>query len=110
MALDFKLLADDEALSPWTLTNPYPMTAPHDLNPTPLQLCTPHHPYIDIVPSAALRDNIIFLLAENPLEDQFCYELHGGAVTIWGSQPWNTRGTFSFVKVQSCSFAAHTGS
>ena len=105
LALDFALLADDESLSPWTLMNPYPIIAPQDLNPTPLQLCTPHHPYIDIIPSPAFRDNILLLLADDPLEDQFCYELHCDSFTIWGSQPWDTQGMYSFVSHGSCSIA-----
>ncbi|KAL2049710.1 hypothetical protein ABVK25_010051 [Lepraria finkii] len=91
LALDFALLADDESLSPCTLMNPYPIIAPQDLNPTPLQLCTPHHPYVDIIPSPAFRDNILLLLVNNPLEDQFCNELHCDSFTIWGSQPWDTQ-------------------
>ena len=32
---------------------------PQDLYPTPLQKTKPHHPYIDIFPSAAVRDNLL---------------------------------------------------
>ena len=96
LALDFALLADDDSLSPWTQDHPYPTLTPHDLNPTALQLSTPHHPYLDIIPSPAFRDNILIMVADNPLEEQFCVELHSGSFTIWGSQPWDTQGMCLF--------------
>ena len=92
LALDAFLLADDYALSPWTTLNPYPAFAPHDLNPTPLQLSTPHHPYLDIIAPRSLRDNILLSNVTDEQEEQLCYEMHGGAFTIWGSQSWNALG------------------
>ena len=92
LALDPFLLADDYALSPWTTLNPYPAFAPHDLNPTPLQLSTPHHPYLDIIAPRPLRDNILLSAVTDEQEEQLCYDMHSGAFTIWGSQSWNALG------------------
>lgn len=92
LALDFGLLMDDETLSPWTLSNPYPALSPHDLNPTPNQLATPHHPYLDIIALPAFRDNVLLACLDEDLDDQLCYELHMDSFTVWGSQPWNAMG------------------
>jgi len=92
LALDPSILADDDALSPWTLANPYLSITPTDLAPTSIQLCTPHHPYLDILTPPKFRDNILLTLMGDKLEDQLCYELHLGAFMIWGSQPWNALG------------------
>ena len=93
LAIEPSSLLNDDALSPWTLANPYPTVAPHDLAPTPVQLCTPHHPYLDIIAPRGLRDNILLTLLDDDLEEQLCYELHLSSFTIWGSQPWNEMGT-----------------
>ncbi len=93
LAIEPSSLVNDDALSPWTLANPYPTVAPHDLTPTPVQLCTPHHPYLDIMAPRGLRDNILLTLMDDNLEEQLCYELHLNSFTIWGSQPWNEMGT-----------------
>lgn len=85
-------LADDDALSPWTVSNPFPSTVPSDLTPTPIQLCTPHHPYLDIVTPPKLRDAVLLTLMGNELEDQLCYAMHLDSFNIWGSQPWNAFG------------------
>ncbi|KAL9127324.1 MAG: hypothetical protein Q9175_007757 [Cornicularia normoerica] len=89
LRIDLFVLANDDALSPWTTSNPYPAFAQHDLTPTPLQLSTPHHPYVDIIAPPSLRDNILLSIMTNEQEDQLCYEMHCGSFTIWGSQPWN---------------------
>lgn len=93
LRLDPLLFHDDDAVSPWTLTNPYPGLAPHDLSPTAIQLCTPHHPYLDLLAPAEFRDNVLLALLDDDLEDQLCYEIHLGSFTVWGSQPWNSMGT-----------------
>ena len=93
LAIEPSSLVDDDAISPLTLTNPHPIVAPHDLAPTPVQLCTPHHPYLDIIAPRGLRDNILLSFVDDDLEDQLCYELHLSSFTIWGSQPWNAMGT-----------------
>lgn len=92
LALDFFFLMDDEALSPWNLSDPYPALSPHDLSPTTVQLATPHHPYLDIIPLPAFRNNVLLACLDEDLEDQLCYELHMNSFTVWGSQPWNAMG------------------
>ena len=92
LAIEPSSLVDDDAVSPWTLANPYPTVPPHDLAPTPVQLCTPHHPWLDIIAPRGLRDNVLLSLMDDNLEDQLCYELHLSSFTIWGSQPWNAMG------------------
>ena len=92
LAIDLNLFLDDDALSPWTISNPYPAVTPHDLNPTPLQLSTPHHPYLDMIALPSLRDNVLLAAMTEEQEDQLCYDMHCGFFTIWGSQPWNAFG------------------
>ena len=94
LAIGPQIFADDDALSPWTTSNPYPALAPHDICPTPLQLSTPHHPYIDIIGIPSLRDNILLSVLTEEQEDQLCLDIHSGAFTIWGSQPWNALGMY----------------
>ena len=89
LAIDPHLFMDDEALSPWTTSNPYPALMPHDLSPTPLQLSTPHHPYLDMIAPPSLRDNVLLSVMTDEQEEQLCYDMHYGSFTIWGSQPWN---------------------
>ena len=88
------IFAGDDALSPWTTLNPYPALTPSDICPTPLQLSTPHHPYIDIISVPSLRDNILLSVLTDEQEDQLCYDMHSSAFTIWGSQPWNALGMY----------------
>lgn len=92
LAIDATLFADDLALSPWTISNPYPSFTPHDLSPTILQLSTPHHPYIDTIAPPSLRDSVLLSAMTDEQEEQLCYELHCGSFTIWGSQPWSALG------------------
>ena len=94
LAIGPQIFADDDALSPWTTSNPYPALAPYDICPTPLQLSTPHHPYIDIIGIPSLRDNILLSVLTEEQEDQLCLDIHSGAFTIWGSQPWNALGMY----------------
>ena len=92
LAIDLVLLADDYALSPWTASHPYPAFTAHDLSPTPLQLSTPHHPYLDMIAPPSLRDRILLSVMTDEQEDQLCYDIHRESFTIWGSQPWNALG------------------
>ena len=87
---------DDDALSPWTTSNPFPALAPYDICPTPLQLSTPHHPYIDVIGPPSLRDNILLSVLTEEQESQLCHDMHVGTFTIWGSQPWNALGMYPF--------------
>ena len=92
LAIDPYLIADDDALSPWTISNPYPALMPHDLSPTLLQLSTPHHPYLDMIAPSSLRDNVLLSAMTEEQENQLCFDMHSGSFTIWGSQPWNALG------------------
>ncbi|KAK5078762.1 hypothetical protein LTS08_006596 [Lithohypha guttulata] len=92
LALDPSDFADDDCLSPWTMSNPYPVVVPHDLAPTPLQLWTPHHPYLDIIAPKYLRDKILLTSMDDETENQLCHAIHVGAFTVWGSQPWCAQG------------------
>lgn len=89
LAIDPRVFMDDEALSPWTMSNPYPALMPHDLSPTPLQLSTPHHPYLDMIAPPSLRDNVLLSVMTEEQEEQLCCDMHYGSFTIWGSQPWS---------------------
>ena len=90
LALGPELFMDDDALSPWTFSNPYPTLAPHTLSPTILQLSTPHHPYLDVIASPSFRDNVLLTLLTEEQEEQLCFEMHRTGFTVWGSQPWNS--------------------
>lgn len=96
LGLDLSLFADDDALSPWTIFNPFRPTDPAfescSLMPTLLQLKTWHHPYVDLLPSPSFRDNILVASLDESQEEQLCYDMHLSGLTIWGSQPWDPMG------------------
>ncbi len=96
MELAFELFANDESVSPWTIYNPFPEPSanlPYHLHPTDLQLRTYHHPYLDVIASPFLRDNILIATLSEEQEDQLCMDLHSnGSITVWGSQPWSSMG------------------
>ncbi|MCJ1395808.1 hypothetical protein MMC18_008694 [Xylographa bjoerkii] len=96
LELEPSLFADDESVSPWTIFNPFtpkdPAMASCSLMPTPLQLSTWHHPYVDLLSSPSLRDNIISASLDEIQEEQLCYDVHLIGFTIWGSQPWDPIG------------------
>ena len=66
------------------------LTLPSALKPTQLQLITPHHAYIDMIPSPGLRDRLIALGPAN--SNNFLMEVctiacdieDTGQMTIWG--------------------------
>jgi hypothetical protein len=72
-------------------------TLPPPLQPTALQRSLPHHPYIDIIPAANLRDVILQLGGAVDAHD-FCADLCGNGLTqagkngviVWG-EPWDPR-------------------
>ncbi|MCJ1380472.1 hypothetical protein MMC17_003577 [Xylographa soralifera] len=96
LELQPSLFADDESVSPWTIFNPFtpkdPAMVSCPLMPTPLQLSTWHHPFVDLLPSPSLRDNIVSASFDDAQEEQLCYDLHLIGFTIWGSQPWDPIG------------------
>lgn len=93
LSLEPSLFATDDSCSPFTLSNPYPALAPHDLTPTPTQLCTPHHPYLDIIPLPSFRDNVLLAALDEAVEELLCWEIHTESFTVWGEQPWSATGT-----------------
>lgn len=97
LGMDFALFADDDSMSPWSSRNtfmePNIGALPHSLHPTIRQLQIPHHPYLDVLASASLRDNILIATLSDNQEDQLCMDLHtNGSVTVWGSQSWSSMG------------------
>lgn len=93
LTMDPYIFLDEDAISPWTTASPYPTLTPHDLSPTPLQLSTAHHPWLDVIGPRSLRDKIILSRMTEEQETQLCYDMHCGSFVIWGSQPWNAFGT-----------------
>ncbi|PWY68507.1 hypothetical protein BO94DRAFT_569830, partial [Aspergillus sclerotioniger CBS 115572] len=94
----------DESISLFSIptANPLPTsinlpttTIPVSLQPTNLQKTLPHHPWFDIFPFPAMRDN--FLQAEGMFdEDDLCHDLMGfwdsrreeATLLVWGV-PWD---------------------
>ncbi len=60
-------------ISPSTSCQSLSQYPPH-LRPTALQISTPHHPWIDLFPFPALRDNMLSL-GEDYEDDDLCYDL-----------------------------------
>lgn len=51
---------------------PQPPSVPESLYPTPLQLSTPHHDWIDRFPFPRMRDNLIILNDTIDVKEIFC--------------------------------------
>jgi hypothetical protein len=79
-------------------------TAPPTFDFTTLQKSTPHEHWIDIVPCAQLRDNLIIATTQDPTfdGDEFCIDLVGGifeghsgvemrGLLVW-ADPWSPCG------------------
>jgi len=74
---------------------------PYSLKPTQLQLTTPHHAYIDLIPSPALRDRLIAIGPANC--NTFLMEVctiacdieDNGQMTIWG-EDWLNEFSWEF--------------
>ncbi|PVH74707.1 hypothetical protein DL98DRAFT_519045 [Cadophora sp. DSE1049] len=95
---------DDEALSPFNrLRGPLPLqpeltgtrfsSLPASLQPTELQNAVPHHPWIDLLPMPAMRDNIFRQEIDSFDEDELCHAMRGQApenksgLLVW-RDPW----------------------
>lgn len=74
---------------------------PDSLKPTPMQLATPHEPWIDILPSGRMRDNAI-MRSHTFTNEEFCKDILGGmcggkpggldgGLVVW-SNPWEPSG------------------
>jgi hypothetical protein len=81
---------------------PTPKTIPTPLAPTPLQMSTPHSPWIDTFPLAAMRDNLIEAAATSDFDErELCSDIFGTlfkgrkgskkrtGLIVWGPQPWD---------------------
>ncbi|UKZ74536.1 hypothetical protein TrVFT333_002206 [Trichoderma virens FT-333] len=74
-------------------------TLPASLRPTALQREVPHHPWIDILPVAELRDNLIRQDESTYDAAQLCCDMRGfqsvstghGGVLVW-RDPWDPEG------------------
>ncbi|KAI5859325.1 hypothetical protein GGS23DRAFT_585880 [Durotheca rogersii] len=89
---------------------PAPSTIPESLEPTALQLSTPHEPWMDLIPDKQMRDNAILMMGVFQREDveedvtRSLYEnvqpLEFNGVLVW-NQPWRPEGwelTEGFIK------------
>ncbi len=95
LAIDAVTLADWNGLSPWTVVNPFAATSesfPRSLSPTPLQLRTYHHPFLDLIAPTGLRDNILIAVLDDDQEDHLCQSIHEEGLKVWGAQPWSPMG------------------
>lgn len=95
LAIDTVTLADWNGLSPWTVVNPFAAPSesfPGSLSPTPLQLRTYHHPFLDLIAPPDLRDNILIAVLEDDQEDHLCQSIHEDGLKVWGEQPWSPMG------------------
>ncbi|ENH69326.1 hypothetical protein FOC1_g10000577 [Fusarium oxysporum f. sp. cubense race 1] len=103
----FGLSADhmhDDACSLFVVAGPWPVsvninteTLPHGLRPTSLQYRTEHHPWIDLLPVAQLRDNILERSVNTYDEAGLCRAFtgrghgQGTGVIVW-REPWDPSG------------------
>ena len=105
----------DAALSPFNLVaGPDPVSSrrerlsqlPAGLRPTALQRETPHHPWFDLLPAPAMRDNLVRLGPDAVDKDDLCHAMCGKipgqtpGVLVWG-EAWDAEGwelTEEFVK------------
>lgn len=86
------------ALGPKTVDNEKALSLPLSLQPTNLQKATPHHPWLDIIPVAKMRDNIIS--AGDSFDDRLLCralrglqnEQHGNTGVVVWSESWDPTG------------------
>ncbi|KAH8647711.1 hypothetical protein BX600DRAFT_475754 [Xylariales sp. PMI_506] len=94
---NFEWLECGEPISPWNKQRRHDIVpfCPSSLRPTDLQRKIKHHPWIDLWPIPAMRDNL--LLADGLYdEDQLCNDLvefadvtnEQSGLIVWG-EPWN---------------------
>ncbi|RAK81897.1 DUF3425 domain-containing protein [Aspergillus fijiensis CBS 313.89] len=93
---------DDDAISFFNLPGPWPhemvQSLPASLQPTLVQRTVVHHPWLDLLPLPAMRDNLI-LAGESYDETKLCLDMKGlgsvhgeySGIIIW-SDPWDPSG------------------
>ncbi|RFN47292.1 hypothetical protein FIE12Z_8474 [Fusarium flagelliforme] len=94
----------DDACSLFVVAGPWPVgininteTLPYGLRPTSLQYSREHHPWIDLLPVAQLRDNIIQRDVDSYDEAGLCCAFtgrghdQGTGVIVW-REPWDPSG------------------
>ncbi|KAJ5602266.1 hypothetical protein N7510_011800 [Penicillium lagena] len=100
----------NEALSPFCIAGPSQtgnemVSLPPSLEPTALQLSTPHHPWLDLFPSPQMRNNLIVLepfVDEYGLCEDLCSSTEGTAGILVWKDPWDPTGwevTSSFMSI-----------
>jgi len=97
--IDIPIISDPQAhLNALASLSP---ALPYSLKPTQLQLTTPHHAYVDLIPSPALRDRLIAIGPANC--NTFLMEVctiacdieDSGQMTIWG-EDWLNEFSWEF--------------
>ena len=83
--MDDNAISQFYALGPKTMDNEKTLSLPLSLQPTKLQKAMPHHPWLDIIPVAKMRDNIIST-GDSFDDRQLCRALRG----LQNEQPGNT--------------------
>lgn len=98
-------LCNDDLVSPFNIQGPGrpgapgPASWPRDLQPTALQVALTHHPWIDLLPVPALRDNALRAAAAGVIdEDELCGDLldvvdgttEKASLIVWG-ESWDIR-------------------
>ncbi|RAH47100.1 DUF3425 domain-containing protein [Aspergillus brunneoviolaceus CBS 621.78] len=93
---------DEDAISFFNLPGPWPhemvQSLPASLQPTLVQRTVVHHPWLDLLPLPAMRDNLI-LAGESYDETKLCLDMKGlgsvhgeySGIIIW-SDPWDPSG------------------
>ncbi|CRG90183.1 hypothetical protein PISL3812_07226 [Talaromyces islandicus] len=92
----------DDAISPFNVAGPLPYdfeaSLPSSLQPTIIQRTIPHHPWLDLLPVAEMRDNLI--LAEDSYDEtRLCLDMKGDGdidtgqtgIIVW-RDPWDPSG------------------
>ncbi|KAJ4294297.1 hypothetical protein N0V90_007987 [Kalmusia sp. IMI 367209] len=100
LALSVDWLVDYEADSAFVKAGGiFNEAAPPSLRPTALQCTVSHHPWVDLLPFPALRDNLLRVYETWPGEDELCDAVVGwchaaefrSGLIVWG-EPWDPRG------------------
>ncbi|RAL03716.1 uncharacterized protein BO80DRAFT_422648 [Aspergillus ibericus CBS 121593] len=84
----------DDAISPFNVAGPWPhdfeASLPLSLRATVVQRTVSHHPWLDLLPDAQMRDNLI-RAGESYDETQLCLDMKGHGIIVW-RDPWDASG------------------